>query len=171
MNIAMRFINICLFKAGPADVPSSHWLLKLTLLVYFILGVIVSRLDSAWDVSLFASLADVLVMMVFVWLILSFRDLQKRYKQTLTAMAGAGSCIGIVGIPIVMLFNQVSEQERLSNYTMLLMIAVMFWSLMVTAHIFRFALEIKPGIAAMLLTLAYTILSLIVVALVISGVA
>ncbi|NQZ53605.1 MAG: hypothetical protein HRT93_05045 [Piscirickettsiaceae bacterium] len=170
MNIAMRFIDICLFKAGPADVPSSHWLLKLTLLVYFILGVIVSRLDSAWDVSLFTSLADVLVMMVFVWLILSFRGLQKRYKQTLTAMAGAGSCIGIVGIPIVMLFNQVSEQERLSNYTMLLMIAVMFWSLMVTAHIFRFALEIKPGMAAML-TLAYTILSLIVVALVISGVA
>ena len=170
MNIAMRFIDICLFKAGPADVPSSHWLLKLTLLAYFILGVIVSRLDSAWDVSLFTSLADVLVMMVFVWLILSFRGLQKRYKQTLTAMAGAGSCIGFVGIPIVMLFNQVSEQERLSNYTMLLMIAVMFWSLMVTAHIFRFALEIKPGMAAML-TLAYTILSLIVVALVISGVA
>lgn len=170
MNIAMRFIDICLFKAGPADVPSSHWLLKLTLLVYFILGVIVSRLDGAWDVSLFISLADMLVMMVFVWLILSFRGLQKRYKQTLTAMAGAGSCIGIVGIPIVMLFNQVSEQERLSNYTMLLMIAVMFWSLMVTAHIFRFALEIKPGMAAML-TLAYTILSLIVVALVISGVA
>jgi hypothetical protein len=170
MNIAMRFIDICLFKAGPADVPSSHWLLKLTLLVYFILGVIVSRLDSAWDVSLFTSLADVLVMMVFIWLILSFRGLQKRYKQTLTAMAGVGSCIGIVGIPIVMLFNQVSEQERLSNYTMLLMIAVMFWSLMVTAHIFRFALEIKPGMAAML-TLAYTILSLIVVALVISGVA
>jgi hypothetical protein len=132
--------------------------------------VIVSRLDSAWDVSLFTSLADVLVMMVFIWLILSFRGLQKRYKQTLTAMAGVGSCIGIVGIPIVMLFNQVSEQERLSNYTMLLMIAVMFWSLMVTAHIFRFALEIKPGMAAML-TLAYTILSLIVVALVISGVA
>ena len=170
MNIALRFFDICLFKAGPADVPSSHWLLKLTLLVYFILGVIVSRLDSAWDVSLFTSLTDVLVMMIFIWLILTFRGLQARYKQTLTAMAGAGSCIGIIGIPVVMLFNQVGEQERLSNYSMLLMIAVMFWSLMVTAHIFRTALDIKPGMAT-ILTLAYTILSLIAVGLAISGVA
>ncbi len=170
MNIAMRFIDICLFKAGPADVPSSHWLLKLTLLIYFILGVAASRLDSAWDVSLFTSLIDVLVMMAFVWLLLSFRGLQARYKQTLTAMAGTGSCIGIVGIPVLVLFYQMSEQDRLYNYAMLLLIAVMFWSLMVTSHIFRTALEIKPSLAAVL-TLAYTILSLLAVGLAISGVA
>lgn len=53
---------------------------------------------------------------------------------------------------------------------MLLLIAIVLWSLMVTAHIFRMALELKPANAVML-TIAYTILSLIIVGLVVSGVA
>jgi hypothetical protein len=170
MNIAMRFVEICLFKAGPEDVPSSHWLLKITLLIYFMVGVAISRIDAAWDISLFTSLTDMLVMIVVTGLLLQFRGFKSRFQQTITAMAGAGSCLGIVGIPVVLLFNQVSEQERLSSYAMLLMIALMFWSLMVTAHIFRRSLDIKPGIAAVL-TIAYTILSLLAVGLVISGVA
>ncbi len=169
MNIAMRFVEICLFKAGPEDVPSSHWLLKITLLIYFMVGVVISRIDSAWDASLFTSLTDMLVMIVVIGLLLQFRGFKSRFQQTLTAMAGTGSCLGIVGIPVVLLFHQVNEQERLSSYAMLLMIAVMFWSLMVTAHIFRRSLDIKPGVAAML-TIAYTIVSLISVGLVLSGV-
>lgn len=170
MNITMRFVNICLFKAGPENVPASHWLLKMTLMMYFIMGVVISRIDSSWVVSLFTSLTDILVMIVVTGLLLQFRGFKSRFQQTLTAMAGAGTCLGIVGAPVVLLFNQVSEQERVSSYAMLLMIAVMFWSLMVTAHIFRRSLEIKPGMAAVL-TIAYTIVSLLAVGLVISGVA
>ncbi|HHA18146.1 MAG: hypothetical protein DRQ39_08295 [Gammaproteobacteria bacterium] len=170
MNIVMRFVEICLFKAGPEDVPVSHWLLKITLLMYFIVGVVISRIDSAWDASLFTSLTDILVMIVVTGLLLQFRGFKARFQQTVTAMAGAGSCLGIVGIPVVLLFNQVSEQERLSSFAMLLMIALMFWSLMVTAHIFRRSLDIKPGAAAVL-TIGYTIVSLLAVGLVISGVA
>ena len=170
MNIAMRFIEICLFKAGPEDVPASHWLLKITLLSYFMVGVVISRIDSAWDVSLFTSLTDMLVMIVVIGLLLQFRGFKSRFQQTLIAMAGTGTCLGIIGIPVVLLFNQVNEQERLSSYAMLLLIAVMFWSLMVTAHIFRRSLDIKPGTSAVL-TITYTIVSLLAVGLVISGVA
>jgi len=50
------------------------------------------------------------------------------------------------------------------------MIALMFWSLMVTAHIFRQSLAIKASTAAML-TIAYTVIALLVTGLVMSGVA
>lgn len=170
MNIVTRFIEICLFKAGPADVPVSHWLMKVTLVSYFIIGVVLSRIDNSWEISLFSSLTDMLMMVVVLWLLLQFRGLLARYQQTLTAMAGAGSCLGIVGIPIVMLFNQVSDNERFASVAMLLMIALMFWSLMITAHIFRLALEVKTG-TSVALTVAYTVLSLIAVGLTVSGVA
>lgn len=170
MNIIFRYIEICLFKASPADVPSSHWLMKITLLFYFIVGVVISRIDQNWDISLFTSLTDTLAMIVAVLLLLHFRGYTARFQQTVTAMAGTGACIGCIGIPIVYFFSQVKENEQLGSIALLLMVAVMIWSLMVTAHIFRNALEIKPS-SAVMITIAYTVLSLMAVGLTVSGVA
>lgn len=169
MNSAFLFFNICRFKAGPADVPNSHGLLKITLLVYFMLGVGINRVDVNWQVSLFASLADTLMMVLVIWILLNIRGLQARYLQTVTAMAGTGCFLAIIGLPIYLSFHQVSEPEQASSFTLLLMVALMFWSLMVMAHIFRQALDIKPGAAAAL-TIGYTVLSLIAVGLLISGI-
>jgi len=170
MNIALRFVDLCLFKAGPADLPASQSLLKITLLIYLILGVIVNRLDSDWNTSLFVSLADVLVLMIVAGLLLKFRGFEPRYTQTVTALAGTGSCIAIIGFPIIWWFYQIEPTQQATSYAMLLMVALMFWSLMITAHIFRKSLEIKAGTAAML-TIAYTVLALLVAGLVMSGVA
>ena len=170
MNIIFRYIEICLFKASPADIPSTHWIMKFSLLAYFIIGVVISRIDQNWDVSLFSSLTDTLVMIVASLLFLQFRGVKARFQQTVTALAGTGSCIGLVGIPVVYFFNIVKENEQFAGLAMLLLIALMIWSLMVTAHIYRTALEIKPG-TAVILTVAYTIISLMLVGLTISGVA
>lgn len=170
MKLILRFIDICLFKSGPADIPASHWLFKLSLIIYFIIGVIVSRVDSNWEISLFTSLIDLVVMIAFTAILLKSRGMLNRYQQTVTAMAGAGSCLGIVAIPVLVLFNSVSEQVQTSSLVMLLVIALMLWSLMITAHIFRQALEIKAGTAVMI-TIIYTILSLIAVGLTLSGLA
>ncbi|PHS68117.1 MAG: hypothetical protein COB23_09750 [Methylophaga sp.] len=169
MDIALRFFDLCLFKAGPEDVPASSWLMKITLVIYFILGIAIGRIDSTWNASLFISLADLLVMMLAINVLLRFRGFQARYQQTVTAMAGAGCCLGIIGFPVLVLFYQVGEQARFSSIAMLLMVGLMFWSLMVTAHILRKSLEIKPGTAAAI-TIAYTVLSLLVAGLALSGV-
>jgi len=170
MNIASRFIDLCLFKAGPSDLPASQPLLKITLLVYLVLAIVINQIDSEWNISLFVSLADILFLMVAVALLLKFRGYQTRYVQTLTALAGTGSCIAIIGLPIVWWFYQVEAEQQATSVVMLLMVALMFWSLMVMAHIFRQSLEIKAGTAAML-TIAYTIVALLVTGLVMSGVA
>jgi len=170
MNIAAQFINVCLFKAGPSDLPASQSLLRIMLLVYLILGIIVNRLDSDWNTSLFVSVVDVLVLMVVAGLLLKFRGFEARYTQTVTALAGTGSCIAIIGFPIIWWFYQIEAEQQATSYAMLLMVTLMFWSLMITAHIFRQSLEIKAGTAAML-TIAYTVVALLVTGLVMSGVA
>jgi len=170
MKILQRFIDLCLFKAGPADLPASHALMKITLLVYFILGIAVNSLDSDLNTSLFVSLADVVVMMIATALLLKFRGYQTRYIQTLTAMAGTGSCIALIGFPIIWWFYQIDAEQQATSLAMLLMVALMFWSLMVMAHIFRQSLDIKAGTAAML-TISYTVVTLLVTGLVMSGVA
>ncbi len=170
MILLQRFFQICLFKAGPADVPASHWLLKLVCLIYFSVGTLVSHVDHPWSAALFASLSDTLLLLSVCWLLVSVRGLSERFLQTATAMAGTGAIMGLFGLPIFLLFRQVESQGQLTSLVLLLVLILMFWSLFITAHIFRHALEIRPGMAA-ILTVAYTILSLVVVGLTISGVA
>ncbi|WP_438971126.1 hypothetical protein [Methylophaga sp.] len=170
MILLQRFFQICLFKAGPADLPTSHWFLKSVCLIYFAVGVLVSRVDHNWPLSLAGSLADTILLLVVCWLLLLYRGFTGRFTQTATAMAGTGSIVGIVGLPLFWLFRQVEGQGQLTSLVLLLVLVLIIWSLFITAHIFRSALEIKPGTAA-LITVFYTIISLIVVGLALSGVA
>jgi len=171
MNTILLFINICRFRASPSDVASSSSLLPLSLACYFVLGVIIGRIDDDWSTSVAVSLTDLLMMVIVMNLLLKLRGLQPRLQQTLTAMAGAGSCLAVIGIPIIWAFSQMTEQDEIKNTIILmLMITFMFWNLMVNAHIFRHALDIKANTAAMI-TVAYTVLSIVVVGLTMSGVA
>ena len=170
MEIVLRFIDICRFKATPADLPASQLLLQLSVISYFILGILMGRLSDDWNVSLATSLSDLVLMIFVTSLLLKMRGLQARTQQTITAMAGAGSCLAIVGMPIVAWFYQTAEQEQMNGVALLFMVMLMFWSLMVTAHIFRYALDIKSSTAAML-TVAYTVLSILATGLAMSGVA
>jgi len=170
MILLQRFFQICLFRAGPADLPASHWFMKLVCLIYFCVGTLVSCVDYDWQVSLISSFADTMLMVLVCWSLLSLRGLTDRFNQTLTAMAGTGSLLGIIGLPVFVLFRQVEQQGQLTSLVLLLVLVIVFWSLFVTAHIFRNALNVKPGTAA-ILTVAYTILSLIVVGVAMSGVA
>lgn len=170
MILLQRFIQICLFKAGPADVPASHWFLKLVCMVYFLMGVMVSHIDHDWQVSFATSLTDTLLLLLVCWFLLYLRGMTGRFIQMATAMAGTGAIMGIIGWPVLWLFRQVEPHGQLTSLVLLLVLVLMFWSLFITAHIFRHALEVRPGMAA-ILTVGYTIVSLIVVGLTISGVA
>jgi len=170
MILLQRFIQICLFRAGPADVPSSLGFLKIVCLIYFSVGVLVSRVDHNWPLSLAGSIADMLLLLLVCWALLAFRGFTSRFIQTATAMAGTGSIMGVIGLPIFWLFRQVDTQGQITSLVLLLVLLLIIWSLFVTAHIFRNALEIRPGTAA-LVTVLYTIISLVVVGLALSGAA
>jgi hypothetical protein len=170
MTMIQRYIDLCLFKASPADMPASANLLKLTLLVYFSVGVAICLMDMGWTMSLFSSFSDMIFMIIAVGLLLQIHGLQIRFQQTLMALSGAGICLGLVSLPVVIWFNSIAEAEQASSYAMLFMIIIMFWGLMITSHIFRYALDISVGFATVI-TVIYTVLSLLVLGLTMSGVA
>lgn len=170
MILLQRFFQICLFKAGPADLPASHWFLKLVCLIYFTVGALVSHVDNPWSASIAASLTDTAVLVLTAWLLLYIKGLKERFVQTTIAMAGTGAIMGVLGLPVFWLFRQVEPHGQLTSLVLLLVLILMFWSLFITAHIFRLSLDIRPGMAA-ILTVAYTLLSLVLVGLTISGVA
>lgn len=164
-----RLLQICLFQASPADISASPKLINLSIVGYFLVGVLVSHIDHNWKISLVASLADTIMLIVVTKLLLAFRGLSYRFEQTVTAMAGTGALIGLISWPVFSFFRVVEPHSQLTSIILLLVLTIIFWSLFVVAHIFRYALDIRPGLAA-IITVVYAILSLIVVGLTISGV-
>ena len=170
MEIISRFIDLCLFRASPSDLPASSSLLKITLFSYFILAVIVNQLDAetSWKVSVLVSLADVLIIVATASLLLNYRGFKARYTQTITALAGAGCCISIIGFPILWWFYQIDPEQQAASIALLLMVALLLWSLMITAQIFRESLEIKAGTAT-LITVSYAVFSIVITGLIMAG--
>jgi hypothetical protein len=172
MNLITRFLDICFLKAGPQDLPNSTWLMKFSLVVYFALAVISQLLEYSLSMSLVAAIAELILMMLIVAILLQLRGYSERFNQTVTAMAGTGTIISLIALPLVNLASGISPDQMTftENMIMVLIMTVLLWSLMVTAHIFRNALEIKAGLAVAL-TVVYTIALMLVVGTAMSGAA
>jgi FtsH-binding integral membrane protein len=172
MDLITRFLDICFLKAGPQDLPNSTWLMKFSLVVYFVLATLSQLLEYSLSMSLAAAIAELILMMLLVAILLRLRGYSERFNQTVTAMAGTGTIISLIALPLVNLASGISpDQMTLSdNVIMVLIMSVLLWSLMVTAHIFRNALEIKAGLAVAL-TVIYTIALMLVVGTAMSGAA
>ena len=161
MNLIYRFFELCLFRVKPSDIPASRWLLKLSLVIYFILATMINQLDASWTESIIISLVDIAFLVIIAWVLLHFYNLQTRYLQMTTALAGTGICLSIIGYPAFWWFYHLDPELRPDSFSMMLIMILVFWSLMITSHIFRYTLEIKVSTAT-LLTIAYTALAMVV---------
>jgi hypothetical protein len=172
MIILLRFIDICIFKAGPADIPASGWLMKLSILCYFVISLLVNTFEHGLLANFLASVVEITFVLLAVKVLLQFRGLANRYLQTVTAIAGTSCCIGIVALPILGIFHFFAgaEDVRVTVLSVWLMILLTIWSLAVTSHIFEQSLAIKKG-TAMVITIAYAIILIMVIRFVIIGVA
>lgn len=170
MTIILRLIDICLFRAGPEDVPARTGLLQMALLAYLLVGVAINLLDTSWTLSLTVSIADLIILLAFIWLLLRGYQHLPRLNQTLTALTGCGVLLGILVMPFLAVFYQYEETESMASVLLLLLMAMMLWSLMVTAHILRRALDCSAPVAVGW-TVVYVIVSIIGSGLVMSAVA
>lgn len=170
MNSIRAFVEICLFRQGPADLAASDGLFRTSLLIYLLVGLAVNMLDGGWQMSLWVSMTELVLMLLFATAVLRLADKLARYQQTVTALAGTGSLLGIVAWPLLKAFYGLEEQAQPSNLLLAGLMIIMLWSLMVHAHIYRQALDIRAG-SAVALTIGYTILAVLVTGLVMSGVA
>lgn len=170
MKVIQRLIDICLFRSGPESLPANNQLMQLVLSTYFVISVVVNQIDMSLRISLWIGLTDLIVLMTFLYVLLRMNNFLPRYQQTLMALAGAGSLLGILAMPLLWAFHQFAEQSDTANFILLALMLVMLWSLMVTAHIFRYSIETSAP-KAVALTILYVFLAIITNGLVMSGVA
>jgi hypothetical protein len=151
------FLDICLFRKGPQDIPPSAVLMKLCLLGYGASGFLVLLLGTPAPVALLQILLDLVLLAGLLHLVLLLNRHPGRFEQTLTALTGTGTLLGLLALPLMhWIVRQGTEGD--TTLPSLLMLGLMVWSVAIIAHILRHALDTSVWAGA-LYALGYTVLS------------
>lgn len=135
------FLDIALLRKGPQDVPAIQSLLTLSACTYLIVGMIQVLVAGEAVRGIVLTFVEFILLGGFVFGLLSFYKKPERFTQTLIAMLGAGTIIGLVAIPLMPAIT--SSNEQLSVLPFLLYLTLISWSVMVSAFILQHALGIS----------------------------
>jgi hypothetical protein len=101
-QLAAAVAEIALRRRGPDSLPDSGFLVVFLLVVYILLTLLMTvALVGGLTVQVLVRLAaDTLLVFAFVYAVLSFFRLERRYRQTLSALLGADILISLAFLPV-----------------------------------------------------------------------
>jgi hypothetical protein len=153
--------DICLFRAGPQDLPGAPRLAVQLVAALVALGVAGVWLQGAHIDQLPLRVALMLgFVLVPAWLLLRWRGLDSRFVQTVSALAGVGVLYNILALPIVMAISgrsaELGRDPGLATLAWVLL-ALTLWRVLVAGHIWHHALDLRPATGAMIALALFTL--------------
>jgi hypothetical protein len=156
------FLDICLLRKGPQDLPASQELLKLCLIAYAGSGLLNLWLglgDTGSGMALLLTMVDVSLLMGLSYAVLQLMGLLERYVQTLTALAGTGTLLQLIVLPLGLWYQrELAGGDGAADLPAMLWLLLLIWSIVITAHILRHALSVSFGTGT-LYALGYLMMS------------
>ena len=157
MPIFKLFLDICLFRKGPQDIPLSRFLLVLTLMFTLSTSMLLSWVEVEFFQAILQSICATLLLVGFIFSMLRMAGKMTRFPQSLIAALAADGMITALAIPLVLVSVALPEWQAAVS---LLLLAMMLWELAVLGHIIQQAMGFPrygPGLA---LAFVYTALSM-----------
>ncbi|SDX97359.1 hypothetical protein SAMN05421644_12224 [Allochromatium warmingii] len=144
------FIELCLLRRPPQDVPASLTLLGLVLIADLVVGVLVGvTAGLSWLTSLLQGSAELLLMLLALGVALAQLKRRSRFVQAATALLGSGAVLGLVAIPPLSLNPTGTQDSNLAALGAFLLLGLVIWGIVVTGHILRhtFSITLSQGAA------------------------
>ncbi len=142
-----------LLKRAPQQDAYSPAALAAALLMYLLVDLAQvssgSPAKGAWAVAL----TDTAVTVIFAAAVLSLAAKTQRLVQTLTALAGTGALLGLLGLPLIWQVARTQEAGAAPTLLAVGWVLLVAWSVVVQAHIFRHALSTRFGYGLLLAVL------------------
>ena len=104
------------------------------------MGFAVSSLSQSLVQAMVASLIDTAMLVGLALAGLWVRSFKDRTTQTITALAGTGAIIGLIGYPIMIYLHSLGTDEP--TFAGLFLLLLIVWNVMVIGHILRHALSL-----------------------------
>ncbi|NIR60494.1 MAG: hypothetical protein GWO02_13765 [Gammaproteobacteria bacterium] len=142
-SLLERFIEVCLLRAGPQDLPASRALLGLALIAYVAVLTAIGLVDLGWHNAVARTAVDLALTAGLLHLALHVRRVPARFVQSLSAIAGTGALLGAVLWPLAAWVTSAERGDAAAALASLATLAVLIWSLVVLGHILRHALSLS----------------------------
>lgn len=148
------FFDICLLRRGPQDLPASPGLLRLAAIVYAVVALTLALVGSEIGRAAAQVLIDIVLTLAFVHGLLRWKGHAERVVQTLTAMFGVSAILTAMGLPLLFWLRRFVDDQGMvgagGDLPSFLWFLLFMWSLLVSGHILRNALEIRLGTAVLM---------------------
>jgi hypothetical protein len=144
--LILAFWRILLLRAGPQSVPASATVLWLALLLHYTVGVLLGLFAMPISFALLYALVSTLTMVAVVHGLLLLFKKHVRYLQSLSALAAGEALLGLLLLPLSLLYYLGDGGEVLRGLLALLSLLVMGWNVALAAHIFRHTLGVSRGL-------------------------
>ena len=161
--LVKTWLELCLLRKGPQDLPASGFFLGLSLGCYALVSWLVASPSFGITDAALLALVDSGMLAAFVVLLLYLQSKTERINQALSALAGSGSLMGLFALPLVLLVDPGQPAEQVPALLAGVWLLLLIWNLFVMAHIIRHALSssFAVGLGAAVL---YALVSMQVVA-------
>jgi hypothetical protein len=163
-RLLLVWFDICLLRAGPQDLPASRELLGLAIASYTLVSFLLSAPGYPLATAGQMALVDVALLIVFPASLLYLLGKPARVYQTLTALAGTGTLLGLIALPVMPLLLQGEGSGPPPVFASLLWLVLFGWTLMVVAHIMRHALSVNLPVAIGI-AVVYSLLAMQIIAM------
>jgi len=142
LRLIKIWLDICLLRAGPQDVPVSRVLLWLSLAAYLLVSFVLSLPGYSSAVAARVAGVDLVLLVVFATAPLYLLNKTARIGQTLTALAGSGALLGLLALPLIQVLFEGQDSGEIPSFAAMVWLILVGWSLLVVAHIMRHALSV-----------------------------
>lgn len=155
--------EICLLRQGPQVFPRSWLLFAVMLAAYLVMDAILFVAQGTRGFAILCqTLFDTALLAAFLALVLGLWQKLERFNQTAVALFGTGTLIMIAAVPVSLaaILPHLASMQYVAE---VLIYGILAWSILVTAHVIRHALDTKLFIG-IIIAGAYTALNFLLFA-------
>ena len=146
MPVLQKIISLLILKSAPQDLPYSPRLAVQLGLIYIFSGIVVLQTTLAPDdmlggLILISFCENYLTK--FCYLILKALNRLPRFVQTISAIIAVSILFNLLSWPVFLVIADETATESLKSSMSLMFLLIISWEVLVKAHIFKHALEMK----------------------------
>lgn len=137
MNQALlRLWDVCIFRAGPQDLPNSFYLLLLLIAGSYVIDLMLMRLIVSELVALWYLRPGVWVAIfaIAIYSMLLFREVPQRFLRTFIALVGTGLYLSSIALILCTFLQEIQG---------VFILAVLVWQIVIHGRVIAIAIHTK----------------------------
>ena len=155
-----RFLDICLFRKRPQDLPAAIGLFWLAVMSYTILSIVLCFSTQSIIIAMLCGIIESVVLLFITFVFLYLRSVPQRWIQVATALAGTGAVFSLIVIPLYYARGFLQASPTADSLIVMTIIFFWFWNISVMSFILKHGLSSSYLLAA-LGALAYVAISML----------